>query len=186
MIKTRQKPKKANSGQLNSVQLNVVTFIDVYKALENNSLDGCAFMVDNSLESLREGTSELRTTCKQGQVINWIVYPLDMDQRLDKEWPSMPKLSNIVFLNEHGDNVSEKKVCTEFKIYGAPDKMRTPYDPVYYYWAGTVMPELPPGVYRYRFVVELTPAGKDKAPVYLNLDGPSLQVVDMLESEVAS
>ncbi len=180
MLTTQSAPKKANSGQLNSVQLNVVTFVDVYKALKNDSFEGCAFLTDNSLHSLKEGTANLRTRCKQGQVINWIIYPLDMDQRLDKTWPSMPKISNIVFTNEQGDNISERKVCTEFKIYGAPDEMRTQYDPVYYYWAGTVIPDLAPGIYKYRLVIELEQVDSSEAPKYLNLDGPSLEVVEIL------
>lgn len=183
MIKTRNKPKKANMGQLNSVQLNIVTFVDVYKALENQSLEGCVYITDNSLNSLHEGSANLRTTCKQGQVINWIIYPLDMDQRLDKQWPSMPKISNIVFLNESGENISELKVCTEFKIYGAPDEIRNQLDPVYYYWAGTVLPDLKPGIYKYRFVIELETVEEGKPPLHLNLDTPSLQVIDMLNME---
>ncbi|MFQ3235714.1 MAG: hypothetical protein ACI9C4_001276 [Paraglaciecola sp.] len=183
VIKTSKKTQKANSGQLNSVQLNIITFVDVYKALENHSLDECVYITDNSLNSLHEGTDKLRTTCKQGQVLNWIIYPLDMDKRLDKrlgkQWPSMPKINNIVFLNEQGENVSELKVCTEFKIYGAPDKIRTEYDPVYYYWAGTVLPDLPPGVYKYRLIIELQPVKEGGAPIYLNLDTPSLQVIGL-------
>jgi hypothetical protein len=179
VIKTSQKRKRASSGQLNAVQLNIVTFVDVYKALENHSLDECVYMTDNSLSSLREGTEQLRTTCKQGQVLNWIIYPLDMDQRLDKQWPSMPKINNIVFLNEHGENVAELKVCTQFKIYGGPDKIRTDYDPVYYYWAGAVLPDLPPGVYKYRLIIELQPVEEGASPIYLNLDTPSLQVIGL-------
>ena len=59
-------------------------------------------------------------------------------------------------------------------------KIRTQYDPVYYYWAGTVLPDLPPGVYKYRLVIELQAAKDGEPPVYLNLDTPSLQVVDLL------
>ncbi|NRB39912.1 MAG: hypothetical protein HRU20_15830 [Pseudomonadales bacterium] len=185
MGKIKHKPKKNNIGQLNAVQLNIVTIIDVYKALQNNSLDNCVYMVDNTPEKLNTANAELRTTCRQGQVINWIVYPLDMEPRVDNEWPSFPKIVNIVFLNEYGDNVSELKVCSECNIYGAPDKIRTPYalyDMLYLYWAGIVVPDLRPGTYKYRIIFELQPAGEGKKAVYFNLDSPSLQVIELLAS----
>ncbi|HYC92035.1 MAG TPA: hypothetical protein VEO54_22675 [Thermoanaerobaculia bacterium] len=173
------------AGQLNSVQLNIVTFVNVAGALATQSLEGNLFMRDNSPLSGNQGTSRLQTTCRQGQALNWIILPLDSAQRADKSWPPMPKITNIVFLNSDRSNVAEGLVCTQFGIYGGPDKMRSPSTPVYYYWAGTVLPRLDPGVYPYRFVIELPePRAPYQIPgaaqsIQLNLEGPSLQVIRM-------
>lgn len=185
-------PKYHFAGQLNSVQLNIVTFVNVARALETNLLEGSAFMCDNSLASEHQGTNRLQTTCKQGQVLNWIILALDSEQRPDKSWPPMPKISNIVFLNQDRSGVAENLVCTEFKIFGGPDEVRSQWTPVYYYWAGTVIPALPVGIYPYRFVVELPQerslnrASGEAASIHLNLDGPSLNVIPMDAGERAA
>ncbi|SEF86917.1 Pyridoxal-dependent decarboxylase conserved domain-containing protein [Nonomuraea solani] len=141
---------------------------------------GAMYMVDNSYTGSGQGTSALETVCKQGQVLNWIIRPIDMERRRDGTWPPMPKINNIVFLDtEVGDeeDVAEKKVCIELKIYGAPDRMRDPFTPVYYYWAGTVLSTAKPGLYRYRLVVELEQEGK-KERLYLNTENhPAIRVV---------
>jgi len=172
-------------GQLNSVQLNIMTFVNVDRALVTNSLDESVFMRDNSPASKNQGTSRLQTTCKQGQALNWIILAFDSTQRANKTWPPMPKISNIVFLNGEGSDVAKQLVCSQFGVYGGPDKMRSPWTPVYYYWAGTVIPTLSPGIYRYRFVIELPKEQSssqkpgDAGSIHLNLDGPSLNVIPM-------
>ncbi|TRV47955.1 MAG: hypothetical protein EWV52_09040 [Microcystis panniformis Mp_MB_F_20051200_S6D] len=174
--------KKQNPGQLNSVQLNIVTVVDVQKAVERESLKDCIFMMDNSVGGTGQGTARLQTVCKQGQVINFIIYAMDPEKRPDGTWPPMPKINNIVFLDvERGDedDVAEVKIMTEFKIYGGPDKIYDLYTPVYYYWAGTVLSNLSPGIYPYRFVIELEQEGK-KEKMYLNtVERPSLKVIDV-------
>jgi hypothetical protein len=175
--------QKQNAGQLNSVQLNIVTLIDMERATTTGRLDGAMHMIDNSIGGVGQGTGQLETVCKQGQVLNWIIRPIDMEKRLDGTWPPMPKINSIVFLDGEasGDeqDVAEQKVCTELKIYGMPDRMRSPLTPVYYYWAGTVLPTVGPGVYRYRLVLELEQANSPQ-PLYLNtVDHPSIRVLDM-------
>jgi len=176
----KTKETKQNTGQLNSVQLNVVTVVDMHKAVSTSSLNNAMYMMDNSVGGEGQGSPKLQTVCKQGQVINWIIYPMDREKRPDGTWPPMPKINNIVFLDgEEGDHeeTAELKVCTEFKIYGGPDLMRSPFTPVYYYWAATVLPELEPGVYNYRFVLELEQEGSPNK-VYLNTEiKPSLKVI---------
>ncbi|MFI5801497.1 hypothetical protein [Streptomyces sp. NPDC051561] len=171
---------KQNPGQLNSVQLNIVILIDLEKATENNSLDDALFMMDNSVGGSGQGTQHLETVCKQGQVINWIIRPLDMEKRLDGTWPPMPKINNIVFLDtELGDeeDVAERKIFTELKIYGMPDKMRSPLTPVYYYWAGTVLSTAKPGVHRYRLVLELEKENS-RERLYLHTEeDPSIRII---------
>lgn len=169
--------EKPKPGQFNSTQLNIVSFIDVQKAIAMKSLDGNVRMTDNGLNSINQGTAELKTTCKQGQVINWLVYPLDMEKRIDGTWPPMGKIKNIVFLNDGGD-VARTKVCTEFKIYGGPDKIYSKWTPAYYYWAAMVLPDLPIGIYKYRLIFELDTL--DAEAQYLNMNTyPSLNVIPM-------
>jgi hypothetical protein len=171
--------RKQNPGQLNSVQLNVVTVVDVEKATATESLQDALYMMDNSVSVVGQGTPHLQTVCKQGQVLNWIIYPMDMEKRGDGTWPPMPAITNVVFLDsEEGDDehVAVLKVCTELKIWGMPDLMRSRYTPVYKYWAGTVLSELQPGTYHYRFIIEVEQDGK-KEKLYLNTVGnPSIRV----------
>lgn len=174
--------EKQNPGQLNSVQLNIVTLIDMERATESGSLAEAMYMMDNSVGGTGQGTHQLQTVCKQGQVLNWIIRPMDMEKRLDGTWPPMPKIGNIVFLDtEIGDeeDVAERRGFAELKIYGAPDRMRSPLTPVYYYWAGTVLSTTRPGVYRYRLVIELEQEGK-KERLYLNtVEHPSIRVIEV-------
>ena len=168
-------------GQLNSVQLNVVTLIDMEKAAAQESLEGCLYMMDNSIGGVGQGTDHLETVCKQGQVINWIIRPIDMHRRPDGSWPPMPKINNLVFLDiEKGDedDVAERRIMTELKVYGAPDRMRDQYTAVYYYWAGAVMSEARPGLYRYRFVLELE---KEHGTEKLYLNSPRYPALRVLE-----
>ena len=159
----------------NSVQLNIVTLVDVQKALTTRSAVGSVYMTDNNPNSLNRGTANLQTVCKQGQVLNWIVYAMNMDRCPDGTWPPMVRINNIVFLDEAGDDVSMIPIVAELKIFGGPDKIRSLGTPVYYYWAGIVENDLPPGIYKYRFVLELDTA-KGNQKVYINPDGQSLQV----------
>lgn len=172
--------EKQNPGQLNSVQLNVVTLVNMGRVAATGSLKDSMYMMDNSVGGTGQGTHQLETVCKQGQVLNWIIRPIDMEKRPDGTWPPMPKISSLVFLDtERGDeeDVIERKICTELKIYGMPDRMRDPFTPVYYYWAGTILSTTRPGVYRYRLVVELEQEGK-KEKLYLNtVEHPSIRVL---------
>jgi hypothetical protein len=169
-------------GQLNSVQLNIVTLINMQRAAETGSLTNAMFMMDNSVGGSGHGTRQLETVAKQGQVLNWITRPIEMDKRPDGNWPPMPKINNIVLLDtERGDEeeVAERRIFTELKIYGMPDRMRSPYTPVYYYWAGAILPTAPPGLYRYRLVFELEQDNK-KEKLYLNtVDHPSIRVLEV-------
>ncbi|NEQ79030.1 MAG: hypothetical protein F6K26_01820, partial [Moorea sp. SIO2I5] len=85
--------KKQNPGQLNSVQLNIVTVIDLHKAVRTGTLTDTLYMMDNSAGGKGQGTDHLQTVCKQGQVINWIIYSMDKEKRPDGTWPPMPKIN---------------------------------------------------------------------------------------------
>ncbi|KAF0814286.1 hypothetical protein IGB42_01187 [Andreprevotia sp. IGB-42] len=151
---------------LNSVQLNVITVVDVEKAIHTGTLDGSLYMMDNSadiegLHSAGQGSPLLSTTCTQGQVINWIIYPL--------VGPTSARISNIAFVDHD--------VCTRLEIYGAPDIEASPrylpgVTPVYDYWAGMVLPDLAPGTYHYKLEIQM--GGK-----YMYLESPSLNVIPL-------
>ncbi|GGH67262.1 hypothetical protein HNQ91_001692 [Filimonas zeae] len=160
----------------NSVQLNLVTFVDIYNTNANQSLDGNVFMMDNCLESTGQGTDHLQTVCKQGQILNWLIFAMDSGKRPDGTFPPFAKINNIVLLNESGTDVASDQIFREIKIIGGPDKIRSKYTSVYYYWAGALLADVPVGVYKYRFVLEVgteDPAKKN----YFNLNTPSLKIV---------
>lgn len=170
---------RENPGQLNSVQLNIVAVVDVRKANATGSLRDALYLTDNSAGSTGRGTAHLQTACKQGQVLNWIVYGIDMERRPDGTWPPMPAINNIVFLDAaegDDDDVTEARVCSDLKICGMPDRMRSPSTPVYRYWAGTVASALEPGVYGYRLVVELEQEGRRERRYLDTVETPSIRV----------
>jgi hypothetical protein len=151
---------------LNSVQLNIVSVLDVGGALIKQTLEDGLFMMDNSVDtggnrSAGQGTAQLSTTCTQGQVINWIIYPI--------EGGTAARISNIQFI--------DRDVCAELKIYGAPAVAVSPaylpgLTPVYDYWAGIVLPDVPPGRYHYRMEVQM-------GDTVLKVDSPSLNITSL-------
>lgn len=162
---------------LSSTQLNIVTLIDVARTLQIGNLEGCTALMDNSPNSLHKGTAKLQTACRQGQTLNWLVYCMDMHERPDGTWPPLARIANIVFVNAEGI-ADSSKICADLKVYGAPDSVRSSFVPVYYYWAGTVMPDLKPGLYEYRLVIECE-TGYLNQKSYFDLNGPALNVVSM-------
>lgn len=154
----------------NAVQLNLVTWVDVDKALRQQSLKDCVFAMDNGIDSTNQGTDKLITKCKQGQTLNWIIYGLNSLQKADGSWPPQVKINNIVFLDENGEDVSPFRVCDGLSIFGGPDKIRSPLTPVYYYWAGEIKGDIAPGQYQYRLVLEID-QGQINKTTYLNVEG---------------
>lgn len=157
------------SPYFNSVQLNLVLFVDIHKALRNNSLSGCIYAADNGVNSKNQGQANLYTNCKQGQTLNWIIYGLDSLQKPDGSWPPTVKINNLVFLDRSGEDVAPKRITDELAIIGGPDKMRGPNTPVYYYWAATVLGDARLGEHPYRLVLEIDDKQSDQ-PIYLNSD----------------
>ena len=162
----------------NSVQLNLVTFVDVYNTNVNQSLGGNVYMMDNCNESTGQGTPHLQTVCKQGQILNWIIYSMDSGKRPDGTFPPSVKINNIVMLNESGTDVASDQIFRELRIIGGPDKIRSKYTSVFYYWAGALLGDVPSGVYKYRFVLEVGTEDPTKKN-YFNLDSPTLKVIEI-------
>jgi len=173
--------KSISAGGVNGIQLNIVSVVDFNKANYTQSLEGCVYMSDNSFQSRNKGTDSLETVCTQGQVLNWMIYPTNIDQ-LSNPYVYNPtvRISNIVFIHENGE-VYQQKVCEDLMPYGSLEKGR-PYlePPVYFYWAGFVQPDLPVGKYRYRLVFEFDNCYSPAIKSYLNLDTPSLHVVPLI------
>ena len=163
-------------GQLASTQLNIVTLVDVAGTLAAGALDGHAWMMDNSPDSRGKASAGLETVCRAGQVLNWLIYCADTTRRPDGRWPLFARIVNIVFLSEDRSSVFGVKICADLKIYGGPDAIRHPYTPSYQYWAGAVMPNLAPGLYPYRLVLELE-TGIPGETRHHALDGPALRVL---------
>lgn len=166
-------------GKYYSNQMNIAVFVDVRKALMTRSLKTSVYAVDNSGHSIGNGTPELRSFCRQGTVLNWVIYGLDMERRPDGSWPTMPAICNLVFEEGESGDVSASPVCDDLRIYGGPDKSRSEYTPAYSYWAGCVRMDLPPGIYHYNLVIEMRDelAGRT---VCMNAEGLSLQVEAMV------
>lgn len=133
----------------NTVQVNVCVVVDVAQALATGSLDGAVMMVDNSVTiagdpSPGRGTSALATQCTYGTVVNWI---------LGTVAPYGTPLP-IAFV----DIRFEEPVCLKLQRYGdiawcaSPDAVAG-VTPDYNYWAGLVIPDLPPR--RYHYTIEL-------------------------------
>ncbi|MDL2269645.1 hypothetical protein LJC41_06750 [Desulfosarcina sp. OttesenSCG-928-G17] len=155
-------------------QINVVTIFDVDRAIRNSSPEHAYYLMDNSIGSNGQASPELSTCCVPGQTINWLIYAMESARRPDGSWPPMARFVNIVFTNKDG-SVRGDIVCESLNIYGAPDRIRTQLDPVYWYWAGTLWEDLQEGEYFYRIVVECETETRNKR--YFNLEGPSLQVI---------
>lgn len=174
----QQNTSESGLFAFNSVQLNLVTFVDIYNTNANQTLEGNVFMMDNCTESTGQGTPHLQTVCKQGQILNWLIFAMDSGKRPDGTFPPFAKINNIVMLNEAGTDVSSDIIFRELKIIGGPDKIRSRYTSVYYYWAGALLADIPVGVYKYRFVLEVgteDPAKKN----YFNLNTPSLKIIEV-------
>lgn len=169
--------KDTGFGVFNSVQLNLVTFVDVYNTNANQTTEGNVYMMDNCIQSTGQGTDHLQTVCKQGQILNWIIYAMDCSKRPSGVYPPTVKINNIVFLNESGNDVASIQLFRELEIIGGPDKIRSKYTSVFYYWAGALLSDIPPGVYNYRFVLELATEDPTKKN-YFNVNTPSLKIIE--------
>lgn len=167
----------ANPGQLNSTQLNIVTTVDVAAVIRNRSIDEAVWMMDNSPDSRGKGTTALETVCRQGQVLNWLVYAVDMARRPDGTWPPFAKIVSIVFLEADHKTVHGLKVFGDLKIFGGPDAIRHPLTPSYAYWAGMLLPDLVPGRYAYRLIFEIDAGGGDFRRVQIST--PALRVIPL-------
>lgn len=157
-------------------QMNIALFADVKKILRTGSTKDAVWLFDNAGSSKGNGSMELASWCKQGTVVNWLVYALDMERRVDGTWPPVPTIKNIVFLDADSGNAAQATPFNELKIFGGPDNIRSINTPAYNYWAGNVSMDIAEGNYPYRLVIGI----EDKETGILrcyNVERASLQIV---------
>ncbi len=167
-------------GVANGIQLNIVSTVDLKTIYRTKSLEDAVYLTDNAFHSENKGTPALETVCTQGQVLNWLLYPVNMDEMVNPHiYNPSARISNIVFLHEDGTVVNEK-ICDNLEPYGTQEKGR-PYlqPPIFYYWAGAVKANLAPGKYRYRLIFEVDNPYLPGVKSYYNLDSLSLNVVPL-------
>jgi hypothetical protein len=158
-----------------STQFNVVTTVDVAGVLAGKSAAECIWMTDNSLDSTGKGSAALETVCRRGQVLNWLVYSLDSERRPDGSYPPIARILNIAFLRGDTDFLAAYGAGFDVKVFGAPDRIRSPYTPVYAYWAGMVPVNADLGRTRYRMTLEIAGSAGGR-PTYVELSQPSITV----------
>jgi hypothetical protein len=85
---------------------------------------------------------------------------------------------NIVFVDDEGD-VRLRNVMTGLQIYGGPDAVHSRGTASYYYWAGLLPYDIPPGTYRYRVVMEVD-TYQFQVKQYYQIPDLSLKVLPLL------
>ncbi|MBC7953684.1 MAG: hypothetical protein H7Z12_17940 [Rhodospirillaceae bacterium] len=163
-----QSPTHPSDITRNSIQVNVISVIDVARAAATGSLDGALMFVDNSVDQAGQpspgrGTLSLVTQCNQGMVINWILETVG-----PYGTPVPASIRNIQF---------DEQVCFKLQTYGAVDVEHSPdylpgVTPSYSYWAGLLRPDLKPKRYRYRIEYQI-------GTMVLGVSTPSLDVWDV-------
>lgn len=182
MLSVTAEKNEPNIGGFNSVQLNIVLAFDIEHLLETGDVQASVSLMDNSPDSRHQGTPFLETHCKQGQVINWLTFPLNSRASRDGTYPPSGRINHISFVDGENNVTDPYKICSDFCAYGGPDGIRSPYTSVYNYWAGAILSSLRPGQYRYRVVLETFTVGS-LIPQYWNLEYPALRVFTMDSQE---
>lgn len=141
-------------------QINISIMVDVVGALRSGTLSGFVNLRDNSRLpcTTGQGTPFLSTACPGGTVLNWFVYPVDVQ--------SPVSLQAVTFLGP-------SEPCAKLRVYGypvsQPPDVETPI--AYPYWAGIVRPDVAPGVYGYQLELQVA----DRSLILPQL--PSVQVL---------
>jgi hypothetical protein len=125
-------------------QINISIQVDAVGALRAGTLSGYVAMRDNSRLpwTAGQGTSWLSTACPGGTVLNWFVYPVDVQ--------APASLHTVRFL-------APGQPCAKLRVYGFPvswpEGVETPI--AYPYWAGIIRPDLVPGPYYYQLTLQV-------------------------------
>jgi len=136
--------------------INIVTVVDVIRALSTGSLKDGLYMMDTGWNSEGQGTSRLTTACYPGQRIHWIIRAIDVQ--------TPASIRDITFPRGPGDAAPTHGFGAE-PAAGATLTWR--------YWSGIVPAYLRCGLYRYRLTVQM---GTGKRSV-MHADTPALKVV---------
>lgn len=137
-------------------KINIVSVVDVVEALSTRTLlNGNLCMMDDSrFQSINQGTTNLITLCYPGQLINWVVYAVDLQTPVS--------IRNISFVGSKGFKPEIDLSDTD------SDKLDLNV------WSGIVPAYLVPGVeYKYRLELQMY-EGKNSI---MYVDTPSLKCV---------
>ena len=136
--------------------INIITVVDVIGALSDGTLDDNLWMMDNSpWQSIDQGTANLSTLCHPGQLINWVIYAIDLQTPV--------VIRNITFIGVDGSSGIQHQV----------DGTGVESDKLHLnVWSGVVPYYIVPCVkYRYRLELQMY-EGKNST---LYVDTPSLK-----------
>jgi len=136
--------------------INIVTVVDVIRALATRSLKDSLYMMDTSRHSDGQGTPRLTTACHPGQRIHWIIRAIDVQ--------TPASIRDITFPRALGDGAP---------AHGFGPEPAAGETLAWRYWSGIVPAYLPCGVYRYRLTVQM---GTGRRSV-LHADTPALKVM---------
>jgi len=152
----------------NKHQVNIIAVVDVIGALSDRSLlHGNLSMVDNGdYQSRAQGTPDLVTVVRPGQVVQWTVLALDLQTPVE--------IKSITFLGPdgqaaHPDGVPHRSEPQSADEVPEADSDKLDLD----VWSG-IVPQLPPGVaHKYRLELQMY-EGEFST---LHIDSPALMCV---------
>jgi hypothetical protein len=129
--------------------VNVVIAVDVIGALSDRTLlNGNLIMMDNGpYQSSGQGTPELRTVCRPGQIIQWVIYAVDLQTPVEIKSIAFLDAGNGLPTLDGEDSGSLDQVAG-----GSSESEHHGLD----VWSGVVPPWVVPGVeYRYRLALQM-------------------------------
>lgn len=142
--------------------INIIITIDSIGALSSKELEGNLFMMDTNPNSKNQGTSRLSTHCYQGQVINWIVYAVDVQTPVF--------IKEITLLDK-----KEEQVDRILKAKSSADDIPIPSKYLkQYYWSGYIPFNLE-GEYNYKLTIQI----EDGETGELHINTPSLKIQNL-------
>lgn len=152
-----------------NIHINIA--VDTISALSEKQLEGNLFLMDDGIyESIGQGTTDLVTHCVPGQLIYWVIHPVDLQTPVS--------LKSIEFLSSQQIDISQEDLLQSNTLPICHSYPTTPsqchhenldevavadevqQDPDAFVWSGYVPFYLQPGlVYHYRLTVQIGHGG---------------------------
>ncbi len=146
--------------------INIIITIDSIAALSSGQLEDNLFMMDTSLNSVNQGSNNLSTHCYQGQIINWIIYAIDV------QTPVFIKEISLIEQENSLEN-SILKASSSSDDIPIPSKYLKQY-----YWSGYIPFNLK-GEYKYKLIIQI----EDGKNGELTINTPSLNIQSIYGDE---
>lgn len=139
-------------------KVNINIAVDVVAALSEQTLHNHIFMMDNSISnSSCQGTENLTTSCTAGQIIQWVIYAIDLQTPV--------AIKNISFITTENDAYSKEESNFAYNEQANLDSKT---------WTGIVPWYMTPYIpYRYRLEIQM---GEGKNSI-MSIDTSSLMRV---------